>query len=164
MVTAPGWVFHFWSSALLEYMLRINPLSVFMCVYYGVSTCVCVYIRVCPRPRQAKPISLAEYMPFLESIKANVCVNLFQREIATDEIRERAKYRESSNIKVRMSVHCQAQHNAKWPSVEESLRILQPAGFEPVLPHWLWLNLTTKPWVCINLSKITVYEPSYLAT
>ena len=85
-----------------------------------------------------------------------------QHEIATDKIQETKNHWERTNIPVRVSVHWLAQCHAKWP--KGSRYFQHPAGFEPISPNSLWLALTIKPWVRINVQKQTVYDSSYFAT
>ena len=69
-----------------------------------------------------------------------------------------------------MSLHCtdgltglsQPQCHAKWPRSKR--RFQYSSGIEPMSPDSLKPVLITKPLVCINWSKKTVYDSSYFAT
>ena len=69
---------------------------------------------------------------------------------------KKKSYREHSNIKAWVSVHCLAlrlvsECHAKWPRGSKEFQ--HPAQIEPMSPDSLLLALTTKPWVQINLGK-----------
>ena len=72
-----------------------------------------------------------------------------QRKIATDEIQERKKYRELSNINV--SMHWLAQCQAKWQ--QGCRRFQHPVEIEPKQPYSLFITLTTKPSFCVSRHK-----------
>ena len=71
-------------------------------------------------------------------------------------------YRERSNTKSRVSVHWRAQCHQKWPRGGREFE--HPAGIEPKSLDLLPLTLTTEPYICIDLSKKSVYDLLYLTT
>ena len=61
----------------------------------------------------------------------------------------------SSNINAWVSVHWRARCHAKWP--RGCREIQHPEGIEPMLPKSLQLKLNKKPWIFIDLKKMTYH-------